>query len=140
MYFSQTTTRARTPFTAAKSYLLSAILLATAGCDGAVAPAASKDAKQAIPAPAGAASVGACDVSLTAGSDAPSIELQEGKTYCLGDLKLTRATSLAAARASLGGGCREEVLLGETRLQCRGVELSFAGPILILSAIRTTSP
>ena len=141
------TLSARTPFMVAGSYLLPAILLLTAACNSDVAapaPVARKDtASPASPAnpttPAPAASARACDVRLTAGVDAPSVEVHEGKTYCVRDLEFTRMTTLAAAHASLGGGCREEVLDGETRLACKGVELSFGGPVLILLAIRTTN-
>ncbi|WP_170135963.1 hypothetical protein [Nannocystis exedens] len=95
------------------------------------APAPAKaPAKTDAPAP-----TGNCDVTVTAGADGPATEVEAGKTYCIGEVRLTRDSKLDDVKNKLTDCKVGEELEGETRLQCKGVMLSFGGPILVLSRI-----
>lgn len=83
---------------------------------------------------------GACDVTVKIGAAAPAVAVEAGKTYCVGDLRFTRDTKIDDARKMLSDCRPDEVLEGETRVPCKGVQLSFGGPVLILSKIQPTAP
>ncbi|WAS94822.1 hypothetical protein [Nannocystis punicea] len=119
-------------------YLAAFALLASACADSsatktAAAPAKAPDkAPEKTDAPAPAAN---CDVKVTAGAEAPATDVETGKTYCVGEVRLTRETKLEDAKKALADCKVDGEYDGETRLQCKGVTLSFGGPVQILSRI-----
>lgn len=129
--------------------MFTALALLLSGCDSKPADAAKtkaaapeKDAPKAdAPKPDDAAdkpaAAGACDVTVTAGTAGAAVETEDGKTYCLGDLRLTRETKLEEVRDKLGD-CTEQAARGGTHLQCKGVKLSFAGPPSHFSSFEPT--
>ncbi|WP_434420340.1 hypothetical protein [Nannocystis pusilla] len=81
---------------------------------------------------------GACDVNLTA--DAPAADVEAGKSYCVGEVPLTRETRLEDAKKALTDCKVDGEHAGEVRLSCKGATLSFAGPTAVLSRIVPTAP
>jgi hypothetical protein len=126
------------------------VLLASACADTsssasktAAAPAkAAEKTETPAPAPAKApekteapAPTGNCDVTVTAGADAPATEVEAGKTYCIGEVRLNRDTKPDDVKDKLTDCKVDGEYAGETRLQCKGVMLSFGGPVQLLSRI-----
>ncbi|MCY0990707.1 hypothetical protein OV203_26420 [Nannocystis sp. ILAH1] len=128
--------------------LAALVLLASACADTsssssktAAAPAKAPE-KTDAPAPAKApektdapAPTGKCDVTVTAGADAPATEVEAGKTYCIGEVRLNRDTKPDDVKDKLTDCKVDGEYVGETRLQCKGVMLSFGGPVQLLSRI-----
>ena len=115
---------------------LAAFVLLASGC----ADTSSSASKTAAPAKAPEktdtpAPAGNCDVTVTAGADAPATEVEAGKTYCIGEVRLNRDTKPDDVKDKLTDCKVDGEYVGETRLQCKGVMLSFGGPVPVLSRI-----
>lgn len=116
--------------------LAAVVLLASACADTsssasktAAAPAKAPE-KTDAPAPAGE-----CDVTVTAGAEAPASQVEAGKTYCIGEVRLNRDTKPDDVKDKLTDCKVDNEYDGEMRLQCKGVMLSFGGPVQLLSRI-----
>lgn len=128
--------------------LAAVVLLASACADTsssasktAAAPAKAAE-KTDTPAPAKApektdapAPADKCDVTVTAGAEAPATQVEAGKTYCIGEVRLNRDTKPDDVKDKLTDCKVDNEYDGEMRLQCKGVMLSFGGPPQLLSRI-----
>jgi hypothetical protein len=121
----------------ARSSVLAVLALVLSAC-GAEAPKTAPKGAEA-PKTAEAPKAGGCDVTVTRGAPGPAVDLEEGKTYCVGEARLTVATTVEEAQKLLADCHPGEELRGETRIVCKGLQLSFAGPVLVLARIQPTA-